>query len=101
VHTYIESNDKAFAEEAEWIKLRRKVLYQFSKVNKILIAKNCRKLVFNNFLLKYCQLYRKTARDKNYFYFFLIELFFFRIFSEFFNTLFSHFDKNAVKVLKS
>jgi len=30
----------------------------------MLIAKNCQKLVFNNFLLKYYQLYRKTARDK-------------------------------------
>ena len=48
--------------------IEKKVLYHFTIfaiVNKILIAKNCRKLVFNNFLLKYNQLYRKTARDKN------------------------------------
>jgi len=47
--------------------LRRKVLYHFAIVNKILIAKNCRKLILlkNNFLFKYNQLYRKTTRDKN------------------------------------
>ena len=49
-------------------KLRWKVLYHFAIfaiVNKILIAKNCRKLVFTNFLPKYYHLYRKTIRDEN------------------------------------
>ena len=52
----------------EWTKLRRKVLYHFAIfaiVDKILIIKNCRKLVFNNFILKYYKLYRKITRDKN------------------------------------
>ena len=47
-------------------KLSRKVLYYFiifATVNKII--KNCLILIFNNFLLKYYQLYRKTVRDKN------------------------------------
>ena len=48
--------------------MSRKVIYHFAifvVVNRILITKNHRILVFNNFLLKYCQLYRKIARDKN------------------------------------
>ena len=68
----------------ERTKLGRKILYYFAIlaiVNKILIAKNCRKLIFNNFLFKYYQLYRKTARDKNCLFFSHRTL---RIFSEFF-----------------
>jgi len=87
---------------AEWIKLRRKVFYYFAIsaiVTKILIAKNCRKLVFNNFLLKYYQLYRKPARDENCLFSFHRTL---RIFSEFFNTVFSHIGKNEkMQMLKS
>ena len=93
----------------ERTKLRQKVLYHsaiFTIVNKILIAKNYRKLVFNNFLFKYYQLYRKIdnffkyyqlyrKRDKN-------DLFsshralrnFLQFFQNFFNTVFSHGDKN-------
>ena len=81
----LENNDKSFT---EWTKLRRKVLYHFAIlaiINMILIAKNCRKLIFNNFLLKYCELYRKTVRDKNC----LSSHKGLRIFSEFFNTVFS------------
>jgi len=48
---------------AERAKLRRKVLYHLAIINKILIDKNCRKLLFNNFLLEYYQLYKKTTRD--------------------------------------
>jgi len=42
---------------AEWTKLRRKILYHLAIINKTLyiIDKNCRKLVFNNFLLEYYQ----------------------------------------------
>ena len=56
-------------EQVEWIKLSRKVIYHFAVyaiVNEILITKNCQILVLNNFLLKYYQLYRKAARDKNH-----------------------------------
>jgi len=45
----------------------------------------------NNFLLKYYQLYRKAAKDKNHLSFSHKVL---RIFSEFFNIVFFHFDKN-------
>jgi len=74
----------------------QKVLFAiFALINKItknlLITKNCRILVFNNFLLKFHQLYRKTARDKNCLFFSHKVL---RIFSEFFNTVFSHVAKN-------
>jgi len=48
---------------AEWTKLRRKILYHLAIINKTLIDKNCRKLIFNNVLLEYYQLYRKTTRD--------------------------------------
>ena len=86
---YLENNDKSFT---EWIKLKRKIFYYFAIfviINKILIAKNCRKLVFNNFLLKYYQLCRKTARDENYLFFSHRTLW---IFSEFFiNFLILHF----------
>jgi len=73
-----------FRIEAEWIKLRKNVLYHFvifAIVNKILIVKSCRKLVFNNFLFKYYQLYKKNARDENCLLSFHRTL---RIFSEFF-----------------
>jgi len=45
----------------------KKVLYYFAifAIIKILIAKNCRKLIFNNLLLEYYQLYKKIARDNN------------------------------------
>ena len=76
--------------EIEWTKLRRKVLYHFAIfaiVNKILIAKNCRKLIFNNFLLKYCQFYRKTFLRNSFFSHKILW-----IFSEFFiNFLVLHF----------
>ena len=77
---------------AEWIKLRRKVHYFtiFVIVNKILITKNRRILVFNNFLLKYYQLYRKIASDKGCLFSSHRVL---RIFSEFFNTAFFHVGK--------
>ena len=79
-------------QEQNGLKLKRKVLYHFAIfaiVNKILIAKNCRKLVFNNFVLKYYQFYRKTTRDKNYLFFSHRTL---RIFLEFFiNFLILHF----------
>jgi len=69
-------------------KLSQKVFYHFTIfaiVNKILITKYRRILVFNNFLFKYYQLYRKTASDKNC-------LFFFIEFWEFFqNFLVPHF----------
>jgi len=70
---------------AEWTKLRRKVLYYFAIlaiVNKTLIAKNYRKLIFNHFLFKYYQFYRKTVRDKNCLFSSYRAL---RIFSEFLN----------------
>jgi len=76
---------------AEWTKLRRKVLYYFAIlaiVNKILIAKNYRKLIFNHFLLKYYQFYRKTIRDKNCLFSSYRAL---RIFSEFLNIFFRIF----------
>jgi len=49
----LETNDKSFAEDrfTEYTKLIRKILYNFMIlviVNKMLIAKNCQKLVFNN-----------------------------------------------------
>ena len=76
----------------ERTKLRRKVLYHFTIfaiINKILIAKNYRKLVFNNFLFKYYQLSEKTARDENCLFSSHRTL---RIFSEFFiNFLVLHF----------
>ena len=52
---------ETFRGQVERAKLSRKVLYHFAIfiiVNKILITKNRRKLVFNNFLLEYYQLYR-------------------------------------------
>ena len=52
----------------ERVNLSPKVLYHFAIfaiVNEILITKNRRKLVFNNFVLEYYQFYRKIARDKN------------------------------------
>ena len=55
--------------QKERTKLNRKILYRFTiftMINEILITKNYRILIFNNFLLKYYQLYRKTVRDKNY-----------------------------------
>jgi len=76
----------------ERTKLRRKVFYHFAifaVINKILIAKNCRKLVFNNFLFKYYQFYRNIERDKNCLFPSHRIL---RIFSEFFiNFLVLHF----------
>ena len=60
----------------------------FAIVNKTLIIKNCQILaILNNFLLKYYQLYRKAARDKNHLFSSHKVL---RIFSEFFNTVFFH-----------
>ena len=64
-------------------KLSRKVLYHFAIfaiANKI-FSKNCWILVFNNFFLKYYQLYRKTARNENYLFSFHKVL---KFFSEFF-----------------
>ena len=81
-------------QEQNGLKLKRKVLYHFAIfaiVNKILIAKNCHKLIFINFVLKYYQFYRKTTRDKNYLFSSRRAL---RIFLEFFNTVFFHFGKN-------
>ena len=52
--------------QVERIKLSRQALYCFvifAIVNKILITKYRRILVFKNFLLKYYQLYRNRARD--------------------------------------
>jgi len=46
-------------------------------------------LIFNNFLLKYYQLYKKTARDENYLFFFSVELY--KLFQNFLSTAFSHF----------
>ena len=57
-----------------------------TKDYQILITKNRRILVFNNFLLKYYQLYRTTARDKNCLSSSYKAL---TIFSEFFYSLFS------------
>ena len=57
----------------------------FTIVNKILITKNCRILIFNNFLFKYYHqiLYKKkTAIDKNCLFSFHRVL---KIFSEFFS----------------
>ena len=54
--------------QVEQTKLSQKVFYHFAIfaiVNKILITKNYWKLIFNHFSLKYYQVYRKTARDKN------------------------------------
>ena len=76
-------------------KLSRKVFYYFAIfaiVNKILITKDRRILVFNNFLLKYYHFYRKIASDKNYLFSSYKVL---RIFSEFFSTTFSHVSKNS------
>ena len=70
------STDNA-CEQIERIKLSRKVPYYFAIfaiVYKILIIKNCRILVFNNFFLKYYQLYKKTSRNKNYLFSSHIEL---------------------------
>ena len=50
-------------------KLSRKILYYFAifaLVNKILITQRLPILILTNFLIKYYQLYRKTARDKKY-----------------------------------
>ena len=78
--------------QIERTKLSRKVLYHFAIfviVNKILIIKNCQILILNNFLLKYYQFYRKTAKDKNHLFFSHRTL---KIFSEFFiNFLVLHF----------
>jgi len=60
----------------------------FTIINKILISKNCQILIFNNFFLKYYQLYRKTARDKNCLFSSHGTL---RIFSEFFINFLEHF----------
>ena len=79
-----QDNHQIFHGQAERIKLSRKVLYHFAIfaiVNKILITKNCQKLVFNNFLLKYYQLYRKIAKNKNCLFFSYRTL---KFFSEFF-----------------
>ena len=68
----------------ERIKLSRKVFYHFAifaVVNKILITNK----------LKYYQLYRKIARDKNHLFSSHKVL---RIFSGFFDTVFSHVGKN-------
>jgi len=80
---YLENNDKFFAYEQNELNWEEKSSI-FAIVNKILITKNCRKLIFNKFLLKYYQLHRKTARDKNCLCFFHKTL---RIFSEFFINL--------------
>ena len=79
--------------QINWTKLNRKVIYHFAIftiVNiKISTIKNCWTLVFNNFLLKYYQFYRKIAINKNYLFSFHRTL---RIFSKFFiNFLVLHF----------
>jgi len=54
--------------KADWTNNESKSLYHltiFVIINKILNTKNRRMLIFSNFLLKYYQLYRKTASDKN------------------------------------
>ena len=72
--------------------MSRKFLYHFAifaLIDKILIIKNCRILVFNNFFLKFYQLNRKNVRDRNYLFSPRRTL---RIFSEFFiNFLVLHF----------
>ena len=95
-----------FCVNIERTKLSRRVLYHFAIfaiVNKILITKNCRKLVFNNFLLKYYQLYRRTAKDENCLFSSHRIL---RIFSEFFQNfliLYFHIGKkcSAKKLIKN
>jgi len=70
VYTMWSQNDRQiFRALKEPTKLSRKILYHFAIFaiiifNQILIIKNRRILVFNNFLLKYYQLYRKTS-NKN------------------------------------
>jgi len=67
----------------EWTKLSWKVYYfAIFAIVKILITKNCQ-IFLNNFLLKYHQLYRKTATK--IIYFLLIEL------QEFFRNFLSSF----------
>jgi len=39
---------------------------EMHNLHKLLITKNCQILVLNNFLLKYYQLYKNAARDKNH-----------------------------------
>ena len=71
-------------EQVERAKLNRKIFYHFAifiMINEILITKNRKILIFNNFLLKYYHLYRKTARDKNCLFFsYKVLRIFFRIF---------------------
>jgi len=70
------------------------------------IKKFVRILVFNNFLLKYYQLYIKTARDKNHLFSSHRTL---RIFLEFFinfflsyeNTILKNSKKNSEKILRT
>jgi len=86
---------------AEWIELSRKVLYHFAIfaiVNKILITKHCQILILNNFLLKYYQLYRKAARDKNHLFSSHKVL---RIFSEFFQNFLIPYFLMLVKIRKN
>ena len=74
-------------------KLNQKVLYHFAIfaiVNEILIIKNRWILVYNNFVLKYYQLYRKITKDKNCLFFSLF-IFLLIKFWEFFSELFQNF----------
>ncbi|KYN39567.1 hypothetical protein ALC56_06061 [Trachymyrmex septentrionalis] len=71
VYSVSQNDRQIFCALIEQTKLSRKVIYHFAifAVSKILIIKNRRILVFNNFLLKQYQLYRKT-NDKYCFFFF-------------------------------
>ena len=80
-------------------KLNRNVLYHFTiflyndsyiMINKILMTKNCRILVFNNFFSQILSTLQKnfTVRNKNCLFFFS-SLRTLRIFSEIFNQLFN------------
>jgi len=63
---YLENNDKSFAYGPNRLNWEEKSSIKFcNSRKKLLIAKNYQKFVFNNFLLEYYQLYKKTARDNN------------------------------------
>ena len=94
------NNNKSFAWEQNGLNWEEKYHFAFfSIVNKIWITENCWKLAFNNFLLKYYQLYRTTAGDDNCLFFSYRARRIF--FSELFNIIFFHVVKNEKMQLKS